>query len=85
MRKTIFVVIGLIFLSFILSIYFYSHISEQMATHWNSQGEVNGYMSKLYGLFLIPLIITGIAVMFLIIPKIDPLKENIGKFSNYYD
>jgi uncharacterized membrane protein len=85
MRKTIFAVIGLIFLSFILSIYFYSHIPEQMATHWNSQGEVSGHMSKLYGLFLMPLIITGISVMFQIIPKIDPLKENIEKFSNYYD
>ena len=85
MRKTIFTVIGLIFLSLILSTYFYSHMPEQMATHWNSQGEVNGYMSKLYGLFLMPLIVTCIAVMFLIIPQIDPLKENIKKFSNYYD
>lgn len=85
MRRATVTVIVLILLSFILSIYFYSHMPEQMATHWNSQGEVNGYMPKLYGLFLMPLIITCIAILFLLIPKIDPLKENIETFSAYYN
>ncbi|HII79612.1 MAG TPA: SdpI family protein [Methanosarcina sp.] len=76
---------GLVLLSFILSIYFYPQVPEQMATHWNSQGEVNGYMSKLWGLFFMPLVITGIVIMFLTIPKIDPKKENIEKFRKYYD
>jgi uncharacterized membrane protein len=60
-------------------------VPEQMATHWNSQGEVNGYMSKLWGLFFMPVLITGIAILFLVIPRIDPKKENIGKFRKYYD
>jgi uncharacterized membrane protein len=30
-------------------------------------------------------VITGIAVMFLLIPGIDPKKENIEKFKKYYD
>ena len=85
MRKTTLAVAGLVLLSFILSIYFYSQVPEQMATHWNSKGEVNGYMSKLWGLFFTPAVITGIAVMFLLIPGIDPKKENIEKFKKYYD
>ncbi len=85
MRKTTLTVIGLIFLSFIISIYFYPQMPDQMATHWSSQGEVNGYMTKFWGLFFMPLIITGIAVLFLVIPKIDPMKENIEKFRNYYE
>ncbi|MCO5383780.1 MAG: SdpI family protein [Methanosarcina barkeri] len=56
-----------------------------MATHWDSQGEVNGYMSKFWGLFFMPLVITGLAIMFLVIPRIDPKKENIAKFRKYYD
>lgn len=32
-----------------------------MATHWNSKGEIDGYMSKFWGLFLMPLVITGLA------------------------
>jgi uncharacterized membrane protein len=85
MRKTTLTVAGLVLLSFILSIYFYPQVPEQMATHWNSQGEVNGYMSKFWGLFFTPVVITGIAALFLVIPRIDPKKENIEKFRKYYD
>lgn len=85
MRKITAAITGLVLLSFILSIYFYPQVPEKMATHWNSQGEVDGYMSKLWGLFFMPLVITGIVIMFLIIPKIDPKKENIAKFRKYYD
>jgi uncharacterized membrane protein len=56
-----------------------------MATHWNSQGEVDGYMSKPWGLFFMPLLITGLTVLFLSIPRIDPKRENIAKFRKYYD
>ncbi|KKG07884.1 SdpI family protein [Methanosarcina sp. 2.H.A.1B.4] len=85
MRKATIAITGLVLLSFILSIYFYPQVPEQMATHWNSEGEVDGYMSKLWGLFFMPLVITGLVIMFLVIPKIDPLKENIAKFRKYYD
>lgn len=85
MRKITAAITGLVLLSFILSVYFYPQVPEQMATHWNSQGEVDGYMSKLWGLFFMPLVITGTVIIFLIIPKIDPKKENIAKFKKYYD
>ncbi|MCD6528068.1 DUF1648 domain-containing protein [bacterium] len=32
---------------------------EKMASHWNVKGEVDGYLSKFWGLFLIPLISIG--------------------------
>lgn len=85
MRKATAVITGLILFSFIISIYFYPHVPETMATHWNSRGEVDGYMSKLWGLFFMPLVITGLSVLFLVIPRIDPKKENIAKFRKYYD
>jgi uncharacterized membrane protein len=84
-RKVTLAVIGLVFLSFILSIYFYPQVPEQMATHWNSQGEVDDYMSKLWGLFFIPLVITGLVIKYHGIPRIDSKKENIAKFRNKYE
>lgn len=42
-------------------------------------------MSKFWGLFFMPLVTMGIAVMFFLIPRIDPMKENIEKFRKYYD
>lgn len=85
MQKTTAAIAGLILLSFILSVYFYPQVPEKMATHWNSQGEVNGYMPKLWGLFFMPVMIAGLVIMFMVIPKIDPQKENIVKFREYYD
>jgi len=56
-----------------------------MASHWNIRGEVDGYMSKFWGLFLMPIISVGLLLLFVLIPKIDPLKANIEKFRKYYD
>jgi len=85
MRKVTAAITGLVLLSFILSIYFYPQVPDQMATHWDSQGEVNGYMSKFWGTFLMPLLITGLVILFLVIPKIDPRKENIEMFRKHYE
>ena len=75
----------LVALSFVISAYFYPQMPEKMATHWNAKGEVNGYMSPFWGIFLMPLMIVGIAALFFIIPKIDPLKKNILKFKEHYE
>lgn len=85
MRKVTAAITGLVLLSFILSIYFYPQVPDQMATHWDSQGEVNGYMSKFWGSFFMPLLITGLVILFLVIPKIDPRKENIEMFRKHYE
>ena len=58
---------------------------EKIASHWNVRGEVNGYVSKLWGLFLMPFILAGLAGLFAAVPRIDPLKANIEKFRKHYD
>jgi uncharacterized membrane protein len=85
MRKSEIIVIGIILLSFVVGIYFYPQMPEKIASHWNAQGEVDGYMSKFWGLFLMPFILVGLALLFFAIPRIDPLKENIERFRKYYD
>jgi len=56
-----------------------------MASHWGYNGEVNGHMPKLGALFLMPIISLIMYLFFVFIPKIDPLKDNIRKFSEYYN
>ena len=85
MRKSEIVIFGIILLSFILSAYFYPQMPEQIASHWNAQGQVDDYMSKFWGLFFMPFILVGLALLFLAIPRIDPLKANIEAFRKYYD
>lgn len=85
MRKSEAVALSIIIISLIIGIYFYPQMPEQMASHWNAQGEVDGYMPKICFLFLIPLISFGLFLLFIVIPKIDPLKHNIEQFRKYYD
>jgi uncharacterized membrane protein len=78
-------ILSLILTSFLLGAYFYAIMPEQVASHWDASGSVNGYMPKLFGLVLMPVISTIIFLAFLVIPRIDPLKENIAKFRSYFD
>jgi len=84
-RKSGIIIFGIILLSFIISIYFYPQMPEKIASHWNAQGQVDGYMSRFWGLFLMPFVLVGLALLFTAIPRIDPLKTNIEKFRKYYD
>ncbi len=85
MRKSEIITILIILLSFAIGIYFFPQMSEKMASHWNIRGEVDGYISKFWGLFLIPIFSIGLFLLLILIPKIDPLKENIKKFRKYFD
>ncbi|MBU0476650.1 SdpI family protein [Patescibacteria group bacterium] len=85
MKKSVIIVMGIILASFAIGIYFYPLMPENVASHWNAQGNVDDYMPKFWGLFLMPLALAGLSLFFLSIPKIDPLKENIEKFRKYYD
>lgn len=77
--------IAIILIAFIAGIYFYPKMPGMMASHWNAQGQVNGYMSKAWALFLMPGISVALYLLFLLIPRIDPLRNNIKKFRNYFD
>lgn len=85
MKKSTITVLLIILLSFILAIYLYPKMPEQMASHWNAQGQVDDYISKFWGLFLMPIISLAMLLLFFLIPKIDPLKANIEKFRKYFD
>ncbi len=85
MKKSKTIILGIIILSFIIGAYFYPQMPDRVASHWNVRGEVDGYMSKFWGLFLMPIVSIGLLLLFILIPKVDPLKENIEKFRKYFD
>lgn len=71
--------------SVIIGWIFYPMLPEKMASHWDAAGEVNGYMSKFWGVFLMPIISAVLYVILLIVPRVDPKKENIEKFRQHFD
>lgn len=74
------VVLACIIAAFIL----YPRLPEQVPSHWNAAGEIDGYMGRLGGAFLMPMIMLGLFIMLRIIPKIDPKKANYLKMGKAY-
>lgn len=63
----------------------YPSAPDQMPTHWNAQGEIDGYGSKVIGLFLLPSILLILYIFFLFIPQMTVHKENFSSFRTYFE
>ena len=74
----------LVILLFAVSAFFYPQLPDKLASHWNAAGQADGYSSKFWGLFLLPIISVAFTVLLVIIPRLDPLKANVEKFKGYY-
>lgn len=67
------------------AIWAYGLLPDKIISHWNASGQPDGYSNKFFGLFLVPIIMAVLFLLYLIIPKIDPFKENIKLFRKYYN
>lgn len=85
MKKTKILFFILIFLSILLSGYFYHLMPDKMVTHWNSEGVANGTMSKIFGLGLFPVLLILLGLLFYYLPRIDPMRKNVESFENEMD
>jgi uncharacterized membrane protein len=79
-RTTTIVVLFLIVAATLAGLLLWNRLPDPMASHWNINDQVDGHISKFWGVFLLPLITLGMFALFLVIPSIDPLKANIAQF-----
>lgn len=84
-KTTVLLSLLLIALSLAVGAYFWNDLPETMASHWNMYDQVDGYTSKFWGVFLMPVIVAVMVALFLAIPHIDPLKENIASFRDSFN
>ncbi len=84
LNKQELILAGIVLIFLAIGAYFYPQMPDRIASHWNSQGQADGYMSKFWGLFLTPFIAAGLSVLLVLIPRIDPLRANIDKFKAHY-
>ena len=82
--KTEWLPVALIILGFLVGVYFYQHFPVRVATHWGFDGQANGYSSALVAAFVIPLLMTGMYLLFLFLPYLDPKKEEYVNFAPTY-
>jgi uncharacterized membrane protein len=67
------------------SIFVYPQLPERVPTHWSTSGEVDGWSSRFWGAWLMPLVLAGTWLLMRAIPHIDPRRENYAKFMNVYE
>src|SRR5690242_15936011 len=84
-RTTTIVVLLMVIAATIVGVVFWNRLPDPMASHWGPNDQVNGYISKFWGVFLMPLIALGMFALFLLVPSIDPLKANIAQFRNIFN
>ena len=70
--------------AFVVAVWAYPQLPEKVPSHWNAAGQVDGYSSRAFGAFFMPVIMLGLTVFLLAIPRIDPLKKNIETFITEY-
>lgn len=84
-RQTVFV--GLLTIVAIIGIGFMyaPQLPDQLVTGWTFDGTPKDSASADTVLFAAPAFVLALLALFLVLPRIDPLKENIEKFREYYN
>jgi immunity protein, SdpI family len=84
-RTTTIVVLMMIAAATLAGLLLWNRLPDQIASHWNVNDQVDGYLSKFWGVFLLPLISLAMFLLFRVIPSIDPLKANIAQFREVFN
>lgn len=69
----------------VVSAVYLPQLPEEMAINFDAAGEPNGYAQAETYLFGSVLLGAGIAALFAVVPRIDPLGDNIARFQTTYD
>ena len=69
------ITIVLLVLFFLVGIIAYPYLPARIATHWNESGYGDSYSTKNIGIFGLPVIALALYLLFMLLPKIDPLKK----------
>jgi uncharacterized membrane protein len=70
---------------FAASAWAWSQLPDRIPVHWNLQGEVDGWGSKFTGLLLLPMTAVGMYLLMLVVPLLDPGRENYRNFAKAFN
>ena len=79
-KTTLTISVILIIAGTLAGLLLWNQLPDQVASHWGANDQVNGYMPRLWGVLLMPIITIFMLALFLAIPSMDPLKANIEQF-----
>lgn len=59
----------------------YARLPERVPSHWNLRGEVDGWLPRMAGAFLMPAIATAVVVLRGSVRRVDPRADNVDRFA----
>jgi uncharacterized membrane protein len=71
---------GLILAAFLL----YPMLPDKVPAHWNIHGEIDRYSSRAFGAFFAPLLALGLYLLMIVLPVVDPRRDNYTRFAGAY-
>lgn len=66
------------------SLILYNQMPEQIPTHWNLEGKIDGYGSKQWAAFLLPGMTAGLLLVFSVLPWLSPKRFEVDSFRSTY-
>jgi uncharacterized membrane protein len=84
-RTSVLICAALLAVATLVGLSLYPQLPDPMPSHWDANGTVDGYMSRMWGVLLMPLMTAGLAVLLFAIPSMDPLRANIERFRATYN
>lgn len=73
----------LVVFAFIIAFIVIPLMPEIIPTHWNAEGIADGFGEPI-SMYLFPLIMFGLLILFLVIPFLEPFKKNLNEFKSQY-
>jgi len=67
------------------ALFLYPHLPDKVPSHWNVRGEIDAYQTRFWGAFFAPSMTVAIYILMVIVPAIDPRRENYRRFSGAYN
>ena len=77
--------LALIVTAFAFSAALYPRLPERLPTHWNIHGQPDGFTGKPWGPFLLPLVMTGLYLLLLLLPRISPKGYRFESFRGVWE
>lgn len=74
----------LILAVFAFGLYVSPDLPDRIPSHWNVKGEVDGWSSRAFGVWFLPLLNLSLYPLMILLPLIDPKKRNYILFNRAY-
>jgi uncharacterized membrane protein len=62
----------------------YSRLPDRVPIHWNYQGQIDGWMPKPWGAFLLPIVAVVVTTIVIIAPRLSPKGFEMTPFARVY-